>query len=290
MTDSPTASGSQASSFARGALTLPRRDLALCGVAVWLVVAFVPFFYEQRYTSRAIVYAVVLPFGLVALWRLAAQRNPAAMAGASFLAWALVSSLSAEARWLSILPAMNRQENLFTYAAVFGLWALSRTMSKRGALALGWAFVGAAAVNGVLGVVQVVFGIENGPLSSAFGRATGFSTNPVFFGAVSCGMAAWFAWQLAGTTGMRLATAGTGVASGAALVTLSGSRVALASLLLVVAALSVVARTRRQAAGLVFTVAGIVIGTLIGSVGAASTRRASDWVSTGLSARLHIWS
>ena len=116
------------------------------------------------------------------------------------LGWALVVGMTAPAWRISILPAFNRQEGVWTLAAALGCWALGRRLSAVAREWLGYAFVAACGLSGLVGVLQIALSIQSGPLEMLGDRATGFSENPVYFGATIAGAVGWLAWHFAALT------------------------------------------------------------------------------------------
>jgi O-antigen ligase len=276
-------------SFAR--FGLETQDVLIVTLGTLLVVAYGPFFWSPLWTPRAALLLAALPFGMYELTRLARSRDKAAAVALVVIGWAIITSLLSDAPWVSLLPASERHEGAWVMAGALGCWALGRTLSAAARQALGVALIGACALNGVIGVFQVVLDIQTGPLAAIGQRATGLSTNPIYFGATMVGAVAWCAWTFsAQARSSRTDLALLGVALGSFFVTMSGSRVALVALLFFVA-LAIVRRASWRSAMLVpAVIVGAVAGSMVQRLAVGEGSSATDRVGNGgLGPRLQIW-
>ncbi len=268
-------------------------ELAIIVFAALLVVAFGPFFWETRWTPRALLYVMVLPFGCWELVRLIRQRDRAAVLAGTLLVWALIVGLTASAWRMSILPSFNRQEGVWTLGAALGCWALGRRLSPIARQWLGYTFVAACGLSGLVGILQTALKIDTGPLEMLGDRATGFSENPVYFGATMAGAVGWLAWSYAHAVRGRLRLVLlAGVAVGSFLISLSGSRAAFATQLFVVGLAVLKFRRAHMALLPLGLVIGTVGGTLFERSVADSHGSVTDRLSasgSGLDTRLTMW-
>jgi O-antigen ligase len=146
------------------------------------------------WTLRMAALLAGLPLGVVLLVRLAWNRDRAALAAVAFVVWAFIAALASGAPWRSILGQVDgNTQSLVIFLGVFGFWALARQMSDRGRALVGPVLVGALAVSALVGVLQIVLDIRNGPLAQVSGRAGGLEGNAVLFSSTLCGAAAWCA-------------------------------------------------------------------------------------------------
>ena len=101
------------------------------------------------------------------LVRLAWNRDRAALVAVAFVVWAFVAALASGAPWRSIVGQVDgNTESVVIFLGVFGFWALARRMSDRGRALVGPVLVGALAVSALVGVLQIVLDIRNGPLGA----------------------------------------------------------------------------------------------------------------------------
>lgn len=237
-----------------------------------------------------------LPLGMVLLVRLAWRRDRAAIAAVVFLTWAMVGAAASEAPWRSFLGQVNgNSQSVLIFAGVFGFWALARSLSDRGRALVGPVIVAALGVSTLVGVLQVVVGVQSGPLASAGGRANGLEGNAAYFSAPLCGAVAWCATvsEAAIVARSRL-LAVAGVVFFALGIGLSGTRVSIVAIAVVIAMLCLRARNMRS----VFVAAAAIVGLgsslvvqqlfLSSSIrsGASSVERFS---SVGTEGRIEVW-
>lgn len=283
----------EATGWRHAAAGLGDSEKMTVGLGVLLVVAFGPFFYSFGWTPRVVLLLAALPFGLYSLGELARGRDRSALAAVCLISWALIIGLTADAPIVSVLGAIGRWDSVVFLASGLGCWALGRQLSDRGRLALGVAFVAACAVNGLVAVLQVVFDPSYEPLAISGGRASGLSVNPVYFGATMAGAAGYGAWHCAVVRPgrqLQLALLVFGIA--VFMVSLSGSRIALAScVVLIVGAVGVTRGAIRTLLLVPVAVVGSALATILQrSVGEASGAATNRLTTSGTWPRSRIWS
>ncbi|MBI4932305.1 MAG: O-antigen ligase family protein [Actinobacteria bacterium] len=255
----------------------PTRDLVVIAGAVLLCIAFAPVFVSAPFSARFAILLGFLPWGLVAIGFLAIERDRAAIAGVALICVAVVSSLLSDHVRISLFGQLGKEESALLVTAFVGWWAIGGRLSSNGRRLLPYALLIGLGVNAVVAILQVAVGTESS--GSEFGipegtRAIGLTANPVQLGAL---MAAGVA--LSSTLG----TAGTGrrwwlwlipTALFAAAANLSGTRVALIGIAVVLLGLLVIRRSFRVVAMLGATAIGFAIAMAIDrSGGSASTSR-----------------
>ena len=223
---------------------LRNRDVMTSTVAALLIVAFGPFFHSFFWTPRVLVLLAALPFGLYELGRLARGRDRPAVAALALTLWALIIGLYSDAPWASVLGSIGRWESVLFLAAALGCWALGRQLSHAGRRLLGRVFIAACLANGIVGLSQVMFDISYEPLAIETSAPSGFSTNPVYYGATMAGAAGWCIWQYAfGRSGPRSRWTVAAVSLSVFGVSLSGSRVALMACVVLIGAAIAITRS-----------------------------------------------
>ncbi len=264
-----------------GRLGLTNNDALVAALGALLVVAFGPYFHFVFWTPRAVLLLGALPFGLYELARLVRRRDRPAIAGTVLLAWALFVGLLSDAPYASILIAIGRWDSVLWWSSALGLWALGRRLSPRGRVALGIAFLGACAASGVIGVLQALFDIRYEPLAAAGRRASGFGVNPVYFGATMAGATAYCIRTYVSRSRRPQSWPLAGVALGVLLVTLSGSRVALAACVLLVLAGIASRRSIRSLYLIPAAACGALAATLMQRGGGSADSSAADRLTSG---------
>ena len=243
------------------------------------------------WTLRMAALLAGLPLGVVLLVRLAWNRDRAALAAVMFVAWAFIAALASGAPWRSILGQVDgNTESLVIFLGVFGFWALARRMSDRGRALVGPVLVGALAVSALVGVLQIVLDIRNGPLAHVSGRAGGLEGNAVLFSSTLCGAAAWCASVSTSAASVRSRRVSLALLGFFALaIGLSGSRVSVASIVVVSVVICGRARTLssvRVPAAAFLGLAASWLVQLWTNVGASTTDRLS---SAGDAGRGGLW-
>lgn len=208
--------------------------LGLAGCALLMSVAYLPRVADIFGTPRRPIALAVAGVGLVLLGRRTARREPAAVVLSLLLGWSLVSSLLASTPLLSLVPGPST-ENGWMYSAIYaGWWAVGRSLGPLGRRWLVIALVIGGLANVALAIVQVVSAGGVGILDFTHGRAMGFLANPVHLGAFLAGVTA-----MVGVIGLRTdrrwwSALPVVVATGAG-INLSGTRVALVGVIVVMA-------------------------------------------------------
>jgi hypothetical protein len=266
-------------------------DGAIIGLALVYVVAFAPFFYFNLWTPRLVLLLIALPVGLLAMWQLVRCRDRAAVAAVVLLAWAMSVGALSDAPFASIVSSTGRWDSALWWSAAFSMWALGRHLSDRGRVVLGYGFLVACAASGIVGVLQAVVDIDYQPLAPMGRRALGFSVNPVYFGATMAGAAAFAMHRYVATDRRTRPRWLVAVGAGVLLVTLSGSRIALAACGLFI--LAALARGGARCAWPLVpgALAGVFAGTLLQRAGGdAESSAAQRLTSGGFWPRLQVWS
>jgi O-Antigen ligase len=220
------------SQFARWGLT--SHDVLVLAAGALFCAGTGPFEFGG-WTLRMAALLAGLPLGVVLLVRLAWNRDKAALAAVAFVVWAFVAALASGAPWRSIVGQVDgNTESVVIFLGVFGFWALARRMSSRGRALVGPVLVGALALSALVGVLQIVLDIRTGPLAQVGGRAGGLEGNAVLFSATLCGAAAWCSSVNISAASIRSRRVSLACLVFFALaIGLSGSRVSVASILLV---------------------------------------------------------
>lgn len=271
------------SSFLR-AQGLSGVDALGLATAALLVLAFFPPLMFDNWTSRLAVMAVGGVVGSLFVVRGALAWVPSALAALAFLAVGLVASLLGGAARSSVVGDAGRETSWAIVALSFGLWGLGRGMGARAREVLPAVALVALAVHAAVGIAQVVVGVDSGPLALYFRRPTGFVANPVYFGALCAGGAVVGVALRA--TGWRTAVPMVVCGHAAAL---SGSRVAVGSVVVVTLAIVAVRRTRPDvvAGALAFT--ALLSGVLLARWRTPSADLASRISAGDGGGRTQIW-
>lgn len=268
---------------------LPFADLATLGFAMLLPLVFAQQALSSFFSPKAALLLVALVPGLVVLAGLCARRDRAAWCAAAFVSVAAVATVLADVPLMALLGSYSWGSGLIFAAVLAGTWALGRRLEPRSRHALVGVLVVAAVLNALLGWVQMVVDLGSNPLRPYEGRALGLLGNPVHLGAF-CAAAAWLAldrWREHGRNAW-VWTGAVGVLAGA--VQLSGSRVALGSLVIAAVVQCLRCGARRGSMATAVLLAGIVLALLVPAPsGSASTQRVTAAASSGLGPRLSIW-
>ncbi len=260
-------------------------DATGLAAALLFLVAFAPDLMFPGWTPRMVLLVGFGALGMPLLVTLIRRRDRSALLLAGALAWTVVASVLSDAPRSALIGVVGRDLSALVVVLCAGMWALGRMMSDHGrhllALTVAWTLT----FNAVVGLLQLVFDVSTGPLALAYGRPTGFNTNPVYFGALcAAGLAAaqsrWVDnWRVVLVPTVLL---GAGVSA-------SGSRVALAASLVVAALIALTWRTRQAVIGALVVVAsligGVALDRLLGA-GENAVNRLSDQSSGG---RLQAW-
>lgn len=268
----------------RGAGRLPLRR-SVCALWVYVLLAWtLPVFHFDWWTPRFAAVLFATPLGAWLLVAAARRREVAPTAAVALIAWVIIGSLLSSNPSLSLLGGVERSYSAVLLLGSLGGWAIARRLDGDAHLGLEIGLFSALVVNALIGSLQITVGIDDGLLASSPSRASGALVNPVFLGAVAAAGAAYAARRIAEGPAWPAAF----TATGAYLVVLSGSRVALAALVVATVLSAVVApgsRRRLLIAG--STVAGAAIGLLVGRVGGART--SLDRIGGGTEGRTELW-
>lgn len=259
-------------------------DLALI---VWVVTFLwwvLPVFWFETWTGRFALFMMPLPVGVVLWARLVRSRDLAALIAVALIAWAILCAFVSSAPLVSLKGVVGRNSSVLLMVAALALWAIGRHLDERRGRLVGDAIAVSAALMTPIATLQVVIGFETGPLATFAGRASGTLGNPVFYGAVLAGVGGYVVGRGHGALTNRwlvlLALAAYGVM-------ISGSRVALGSLLAVVA-FAAVRRGCSRARIVGFLAAGLAAGWSLSAF--AGARDAIGRVGeAGSSGRFTLW-
>jgi hypothetical protein len=252
-------------------------DAAVGVVGLLLLVAYAPALMFDSWTPRMAILLAVMPVGLALIVSLCRRRDVPAMALAAALGWTLLCSVLSPSGRLAVTGTVGRDLSALTIVGSSAFWALGRTVSDRGVHVLERVVLWGAGAGALLGTLQVVLTVDSGPLALSAGRPAGLLTNPVYFGAVcaaglAIGIALWSESSWRSISGPLVVC---GIAT-----SLSGSRVALASSVVVGVALVVVRRNKTTniaaALGLVALAAGVLLDRAAGAGRNAADRLTSD--------------
>jgi O-antigen ligase len=205
-------------------------DLLGCGLAVALVVVFLPDASNPWWTPRMAVILMTVPVGAVATVNLAWRRDRAAIVATALVVWATVVALFSGAPFVALFGALGRHSSVLILLGAIAAWSIGRSMSPAARNVLGWAIVCAVGASSGFALIQL-FIKSSSPLGGLdFGRPTGLAGTPIYFGAHAAAVAAFFAHRA--IRRRTLVTCG-GYALGVFFCALSGSRIALITALLV---------------------------------------------------------
>lgn len=271
--------------------------LVLAAIVALAIIAFVPVAYAPRWTPRAVVYLVALPWGLIGLARLCRVRDRAAFFAVGFLTVATVSALLSPAPFRAVLPVFYRHESVVAWAAGLGVWALVRTRDPAVRRTVELALVGAVLLSCSVGIVQLASDVRDGPLAMIGVRASGLSLNPVYFGALAAAVASWcLAEHIRGC--QRLGVVRATLLLATIGVWISGSRIALLAFAAMVGIAAVRSWRILVLRLLPWIGGGLVAGEAVrwlnrsvsgGRAPATTERLGSDAVASGFSVRFEVW-
>ncbi|MDW3215097.1 MAG: O-antigen ligase family protein [Ilumatobacteraceae bacterium] len=231
----------------------------------------------------------VAPLGLVLLARRALAGDVASRVLAGALAWTVLSGLVSGAPRSALLGFAGRDLSALTVVGASGFWMIGRNMSHRGRSLLVEVLVWSTSACALVGILQVVADVQQGPLRLLAGRPTGFVTNPVYFGALaSAGLvAATLCWGPSWRR-MTLPVVVLGIAT-----SLSGSRVALMAAILTLLAQAVFIRRREiwMACGLAFAAiaGGVLLDRTVGAGRNAASRLGETAEIASGDGRFTVW-
>src|SRR6478735_9129075 len=144
-----------------------------------LLVVVAPNVSARYWTPKVVLVLVALVPGLVVLVRDAWARERAAIAGVALLVVAAVSTAWSPRPLLALLGPYNDGTGWLFVAAVVGAWALGRRLSPAAARMLGSVILAAAVANTVMTWLQMSSAFSDGLFDRVDGRASGLLGNPV---------------------------------------------------------------------------------------------------------------
>lgn len=278
---------SEQRSAGRTARSRPRSmELAVAGW-VFLIIAghLEPMLYDA-WAPRASAAIAIGPLGLLLIAFLARSGDAPARWAVAFLACSFLAAMFSPAAVNSVLGFPERNMSVVMLALYFSAWALGRFVPTSAHPYAEVGLVLGLALQLLVGLTQVTFDIYTGALASFPGRASGLASNPVYYGALMAGGAGFACSKLAVTELRRWwAVAALSVVG----VVLSGSRVALLSVVIVASCIVLLYRpgilvVSATGSGLV---AGALISVLTASRGAAT--RLTDVGEASSGGRADAW-
>jgi O-antigen ligase len=228
---------------------------------------------------------LVLPAGTIALTLLARSRDQAAILALLFLAAAGISALLSPEPALAFKGRFGAHSFVIMYLGVFGLWGIGRTLSAKATSVLPLVVVAAMVPNIGLGVVQILLDIDTGPLATFTGRASGFFGNAAYYGSAMSGVAGYVAARALRDRSVVWLPLVVVFSFGTAI---SGSRVAIAALLLVFSVLAVAQRSRRVVQPSLGVAAGFLAAMLFTRI-TSSTSAVDRFATDGGDGRVQVW-
>jgi O-antigen ligase len=269
-------------------------DVLLAAFAGLLCVAFMPNFLVPSWTPRMMLLLATIPPGIVSLGVRVVRREAAAMVAAATLSWAVVSGVASVNPALTLTGGIGRESSVLILVALAGVWSLGGELTQAGRRLIERVLIAGLGMSAIFGVLQVVAQIERGPLRATVGRASGLTTHPVYFGAMmsaGCALIAMTWLQRKVLVNVALLLLFSVAAS------LSGSRIALVSGLLVVGYAAY--RSTRGPALLMMTtfISGNLLGVVLGNIFTVSDGMISSQASIArvaavggdLGHRLTLW-
>lgn len=265
---------------------LRTRDVVLMGAATMLCIGHIPLFVLPGTPLRLAVVVVLGALGLVVLARLARHRDLAATVGLSLVVWILTAAVMSGAPTIAMRGMYGRELSGLIVIGVLGLWAIGRASSLEFARALPTVLTACLAFSSLVGIAQVVFEVRTGFLSLYGSRATGLTSNPVYFGALTAAGAGLLTAARSIPPAFRIAGALMfGVACN-----LSGSRVAAAAGVIAILTFTFLPsdadRLRHRVVYPCAFLAGLMAGSILSAGGETSTDRL---VSSGDGGRWTAW-
>ena len=235
----------------------PQVSAPLFAAVLLALIAQVPATARPALTVRFAFVAVAAAIGIPLLVNHAFRRDRAALLGAGFVAWALISTVASGSAvsWFGDFFALT---GMVFVAACAGSWAVGRSLPDPALPALAAAFLAGAVVNAGVALTQGFIDLSTYEVVLYEGRATGLLGNPVFLGALCAAAVAMVPSLL-----RRNTAAGVVVTILLAAATqMSGARNSIVVLVIV----SVWAVTRVAGARRILLAASVVVGLGIGVV------------------------
>lgn len=243
---------------------------------------------QQWLAPRVFIEAFLAALGLPALVLLLRRAEPsrgrlAAAIAVAFGMWVLVASFASGHPALSMLGRFATSNGALLSLSLLASWAIGFSAGVEASTLLEKALFVAVMANAGVAVVQ---GLTSRGLIA--GRAPGFFDNPVYLsGLLVAGL-----WLLAHRLRRHPAAGGTCIFAVAIAIQMSGSRVAIVLLPLVLIAVVVGLGKRAGASFVAFLFPGVVVGALLLAPvsGPSGTSRLSAGTSgTGYRSRLEAW-
>ena len=260
-------------------------ELVVVAIVGLSTVVWLPVFVVNTVPRNAAA-LMLAPLGLGLMIAAARRRAPAAWAALACVAVFAVAGLVAEAPRVAFAGQMPEWASVVALVTSLGWWSVGRSVSARARLLLLAALTAGALLNGLLGIAQLIVGAQRNELFGTPGRASGLMFNPVFYGSFMVAIAAiWIALASERRGPLRLALAGLLPF----LAALSGSRVALGAVVVVVAlSLGIWRRAAIVPAGC--AAAGLVMSDLFARI-VSSRSSAVERVAGGesINGRVDVW-
>lgn len=282
----PTTTASEWSVWRAEAHALATADVLLLGWMAAMSIAHLTFFVYSSWSSRFIVLLLLVPYGAVRLVGLAAGRDRSALAWCAFGAALVVAALASPAPRIGLIGVGGSSQSAVFFVVLACVWAAGRFASEQARSLAQPVLLACLGLHLLVGVLQVGYGIDSGPLATFSGRGSGLAANPVYFGALMTFGVVVSAWRLFSARSMAwmlvLALSSFGVS-------LSGSRVAFASCVVVLVALGIM----RRPVAWPRVVLGVIVGVASSEVFSriVGARTSLERVATGGDdGRLSVWS
>jgi O-antigen ligase len=239
----------------------------------------------------AILLVAIIP-GLVALGRLVAGRDRAAIAGVAFVAVAGLSTLLSPSPLLSLVGVYVEGTGFLFVASVVGAWALGRGLTRPAARMLGSVVLAAAVVNAVMCWLQMSSAFSGELFARFQGRAPGLLGNPVHTTALLVGAFALAVERARAPVG-DVRTARVGAIAMCALfasaVQLSGGRIGLVLLAIVAVRALVGSGWRTAVVVAVVAGAGVLLASSAFTSGSGAASRLADSGGSSFGGRFDRW-
>lgn len=262
-------------------------DLAGFGLAVALVVAFLPDANNPWWVPRMAAMLMTIPVGVVVLGHLVWRRDRAAIAAAALVIWATIVALLSGAPVVALIGALGRHSSALILLGVIAAWSVGRVMSPEARIVLGWAIACAVVMSASLALIQL-FAKSTSPLGGLdYGRPTGLAGTPIYFGAHASAVAAFFAHRAAQR---RSFVSFAGYFVSVFFCALSGSRIALLSALLVTILIIAWHHCLALLALPPLAVASAFFAGLVHRLSATGQSASERLAAGGVGDRLELWS
>jgi O-antigen ligase len=263
-------------------------DLLLAGFILIEMVAF----FGSQLADGDVVVRITLAWiagglGVVVLARRIWRRDAASMWAGGFVAWSFLCLLLSGNPTQSFSRGIGLDNGWSYLAAYFGCWVVGRAARPTGRRLMTGSFLLGASVSALVAVLQIATKSESGILAWTFGRPFGLQGNPVLFGAVMSGAAAFCAALLARAADDRWWRWLFPVGVFAAAANLSGSRAALAGALVI--SVLAVRRAGLRRTGAVVAVVLVAYAATWNAIPDGAGKRLGSSTGSGLTARTEMW-